>query len=83
MSLEAELAAAIRAAGPAAREFPFDAWALRVFVHQYEHNRPYRSFCDRRGLTPRTVGRWQEVPRFRPTHLFHAVKFMGPPIRGR
>ncbi len=61
MSLEAELAAAIRAcddAGP----FPFDGWALRVFAHQFERNPPYRAFCVRRGVTPAILRSWEDVP---------------------
>lgn len=61
MSLEAELAAAIRASDGAAR-FPFEAWALRVFAHQFARNAPYRAFCERRGVTPGTVGAWDDVP---------------------
>jgi hypothetical protein len=61
MSLEAELAAAIRATAAGA-PLDFPAWALRVFAHQFEHNPPYRDFCIRRGVTPATVARWQDVP---------------------
>ena len=61
MSLEAELAAAIRAAG-CADSFPFEPWALRIFAHQFEHNDPYRAFCERRHTTPETVVRWEDVP---------------------
>lgn len=61
MSLEAELAAAIRASG-ASPPFPFDAWALRVFAHQYARNAPYRAFCERRGVSPDNVAVWDDVP---------------------
>jgi len=61
VSLEAELATAIRAAGDDAA-FPFDEWALRVFAHQFEHNAPYRAFCQRRGVTPGTLASWEDVP---------------------
>lgn len=61
MSLEAELAAAIRATATGA-PLAFEPWALRVFAHQFAHNPPYRDFCRRRGATPDTVGRWQDVP---------------------
>lgn len=62
MSLLAELAATIRAAGPAARGFPFERWAWRVFEYQYERNPAYRRLCERRGISPRTVARWQDIP---------------------
>jgi hypothetical protein len=78
VSLEAELAAAIRAAG-AAESFPFEAWAFRVFAHQLAHNGPYRAFCERRGATPDTVRRWDDIPPV-PTAAFrHADLSCGPP----
>ncbi|MCW5889941.1 MAG: long-chain fatty acid--CoA ligase [bacterium] len=61
MSLEAALAAAIRATAAGAA-LDFESWALRVFAHQLAHDPPYRDFCRRRGVTPATVARWQDVP---------------------
>jgi hypothetical protein len=43
-------------------EAAFDAMALRLFAHQYEHNEPLRRFCQRRGLTPRRVSSWRDIP---------------------
>lgn len=40
----------------------FDAMARRLFAHQYEHNEPLRRFCQRRGLTPRRVQTWRDIP---------------------
>ena len=40
----------------------FDAMAVRLFAHQYAHNEPLRRFCQRRGVTPRRVTRWQDIP---------------------
>ncbi len=40
----------------------FDAMALRLFAHQYEHNEPLRRICQRRGLTPRRVQTWRDIP---------------------
>lgn len=40
----------------------FDAMALRLFAHQYEYNEPLRRFCQRRGLTPRRVSGWRDIP---------------------
>ena len=43
-------------------EQPFDALALRLFGWQYGNNAAYRRFCQRRGVTPRNVKRWAEIP---------------------
>jgi hypothetical protein len=59
---EAEVAAAVAAATGNAAGFDFEAWALRVFAHQFAHNAPYRALCERRGITPHTVARWDDVP---------------------
>ena len=40
----------------------FDAMALRLFEHQYAHNAPLRRFCQGRGVTPRRVRHWHEIP---------------------
>lgn len=40
----------------------FDAIALRLFAYQYAHNEPYRRFCQRRGMTPRKLESWSEIP---------------------
>jgi Acyl-protein synthetase, LuxE len=61
VSLEAELAAAIRVSDDVGG-FPFEDWALRVFAHQFAHNSPYRAFCERRRVTPGTVASWEGVP---------------------
>jgi hypothetical protein len=79
VSLEGQLATAIRAAGAAGDSFPFEAWALHVFAHQLAHNPPYRAFCERRGVTLDTVERWDQVPPV-PTAAFrHADLSCGPP----
>src|SRR5262245_43943532 len=46
-----------------------DGLAREVFAHQYVCNAPYRAFCDRRGVTPETVGGWMDVPAV-PTDAF-------------
>ena len=79
VTLEEELAAAIEAAGRGAPPPDFAAWALRVFAHQFEHNAPYRAFCTRRGVTPATVARWEDVPAV-PSVAFRQVDLAcGPP----
>lgn len=50
----------------------FNALALRVFEVQWEANRIYRGFCERRGATPGTVTRWEDVPAV-PTTAFRFV----------
>ena len=40
----------------------FDALALRLFAYQYAHNEPFRRFCQRRGMTPRKLKSWSEIP---------------------
>ncbi|MDB5946786.1 MAG: long-chain fatty acid--CoA ligase [Ramlibacter sp.] len=40
----------------------FDALALRLFGWQYGNNAAYRRFCQRRGVTPRNVKRWSDIP---------------------
>jgi acyl-protein synthetase LuxE len=79
MSLEAELAAAFRASAADPARFDWDAWALRVFRHQFERNAPYRAFCERRGVGPSTVAAWADVPAV-PTRAFRtAALACGPP----
>jgi hypothetical protein len=73
--LEAEVASAIAGAA----RLDFEAWALRVFAHQFAHNAPYRAFCERRGVTPDVVARWQDVPAV-PTAAFRRTELTcGPP----
>jgi len=79
VSLEAELAAAIRTAGDD-DAFPFDDWALRVFAHQVAHNAPYRAFCERRGVTPGTLASWEDVPPV-PTAAFRTTELACGPAQ--
>lgn len=39
-----------------------DDLALRIFRYQYERNPPYGAYCRRRGRTPETVTRWEDIP---------------------
>src|SRR5213594_2031182 len=78
-SLEADLAAAITAWTRGRPPPDFEPWALRIFAHQFAGNAPYRAFCERRGLTPARVVRWEEVPAV-PTAAFRRVDLAcGPP----
>lgn len=47
----------------------FDALALEIFAYQYEHNEPYREFCDAAEKTPATISDWREIPAY-PTEAF-------------
>lgn len=76
MSFEAEVAAALRDAAHAPLDF--ETWALRVFRHQYERVSPYRAFCDRRGVTPGNVARWDDVPAV-PTRAFRTAELATGP----
>ena len=40
----------------------FDDLAAALFALQYMGNEPYRRFCQRRGVTPRRVTGWRQVP---------------------
>lgn len=40
----------------------FNALALRLFAHQFQHNSAFQKFCQQRGRTPRTVKHWHEIP---------------------
>lgn len=49
-------------ARPAAGEDDFNALALRLFAHQFQHNTAFQKFCQQRGRTPRSVKHWREIP---------------------
>ena len=40
----------------------FNALALRIFVHQVQHNLPFKRFCQIRGKTTRLVKSWTDIP---------------------
>ena len=40
----------------------FDALASDLFAYQYEHDEALRRFCQRRGVTPRRVASWRDIP---------------------
>ena len=43
--------------------------ALEVFAHQFEHNIPYRKYCEALGKSPKNVFTWREIPAV-PTDVF-------------
>jgi len=59
---EAQAAIARAASTGDLAEAEFDRLARRIFAHQYEHNPPYRAFCDRRRRTPDGEGEWRSIP---------------------
>jgi hypothetical protein len=73
--IEGELATAIAAGGAP----DFEAWAHRIFEHQFARNSPYRAFCERRGVTPGTVARWEDVPAVPVAAFRRADLTCGPP----
>ncbi len=40
----------------------FDRLARRIFAHQFEHNRAYAAYCERRNRTPAQVTHWTGIP---------------------
>ena len=57
----------------------FEPLALRLFAFQFKHNRPYRLYCENRGLTPICVNSWREIPAV-PTAAFKEIDLAcGPP----
>ena len=55
-----------------ADEARFEALALALFAHQFEHCAPYRRFCERRGRTPAQLRDWRGIPPV-PTGAFKEV----------
>ncbi len=58
----------------------FEEAALAVFAFQYRENAPYRRFCEHRGISPRTVGGWEDVPAV-PTAAFKEAVLACAPAR--
>jgi hypothetical protein len=40
----------------------FNTLALELFALQSRHNAAYKKICEARGLTPKTVGAWKQIP---------------------
>jgi Acyl-protein synthetase, LuxE len=76
--VERALAAAFPVWAADGTAFDFEAWALRVFAHQFAYNPTYRTFCERRGATPSRVTAWQDVPAVPSAAFRHAVLACGP-----
>jgi hypothetical protein len=63
-------------------EQDFNALAHGLFSLQFEHNPPYRRFCEARGARPESVRHWNEVPAI-PTGAFKEFEFSCLPIEQR
>ncbi|MCP4666217.1 MAG: hypothetical protein GY849_07610, partial [Deltaproteobacteria bacterium] len=50
----------------------FNRLALRAFDVQYRHIPLYQRYCDRRGMTPKEISSWDQVPPL-PTDAFKAA----------
>ncbi len=50
-----------------------DALAIPHFAFQFEHNLPYRRFCQGRGITPETLTSFRDIPSV-PTDVFKQVR---------
>ena len=51
----------------------FNSLALELFALQFKHNAAYRKICEARGLTPRIVEHWTQIPAV-PTAAFKELE---------
>ncbi|SMB80831.1 Acyl-protein synthetase, LuxE [Desulfonispora thiosulfatigenes DSM 11270] len=40
----------------------FNELALYLYAYHYKHNLPYQKYCRLKGITPRTVKTWRQIP---------------------
>ncbi|MGD0263066.1 MAG: hypothetical protein ABSD29_25145 [Verrucomicrobiota bacterium] len=60
----------------------FDELALQLFALQFEHNAPYRRWCEARGARPDTVAHWSGIPAA-PTSAFKELDLSCLPVSER
>jgi hypothetical protein len=60
--LRNELLRLMQESQPQLSDAAFNDLALRIFRFQFEHNLPYRKYCERRGVYPHSVRDWVNVP---------------------
>src|SRR5258706_12366684 len=60
----------------------FTGLALELFGLQYEHNAPYRRFCEMRGVRPELLEDWREIPAI-PTAAFKELELSSLPAEDR
>jgi hypothetical protein len=46
----------------ASSESTFNELAHELFSLQRQHNLPYKAFCEARGVSPKTIRTWQQIP---------------------
>ena len=63
-------------------EAQFNELALELFALQCEHNAAYRRLCVARGVSPRTVLHWQDIPTA-PTSAFKELELTSVPAAER
>lgn len=61
-SLRNQLAALMQESDPQLSDVAFNHLALRTFQFQFEHNQPYRKYCERRAVTPDRIDHWLQIP---------------------
>jgi hypothetical protein len=66
----------------ASREDEFNELAFALFALQFEHNSPYRKFCEARQSVPGVVKRWSQIPAV-PTPAFKELELtcLPPEVR--
>ena len=64
---------------PASAEAQFEELALAVFRYQFDTNPAYQNLCRRRGITPETLARWQDIPAVATASFKHVDLFCGDP----
>jgi hypothetical protein len=60
----------------------FNSLALELFALQFAHNAPYRRLCEARGVSPRSVTDWMQIPAA-PTAAFKEFEMTCLPVAER
>ena len=63
-------------------ETRFNELASNLFALQFEHNTPYRRFCEDRDVRPETVADWRQIPAI-PASAFKELDLSCLPVRQR
>lgn len=64
--------------GPPWEDRTLNPLALELFGLQFKHNRPYRQFCEARGMRPGLVEHWTSIPSV-PTEAFKELALTSIP----
>jgi hypothetical protein len=82
-SLRYEIAAVLARGMTPLTDDVFNSLALRTFAFQFQHNLPYRRYCERRIPDVGAVTRWQDIPAV-PTAAFKETPLVaGDPARAQ